>query len=231
MKIRHLIFDMDDTLYPGTGEMNAGITKRMMQCVADFFGVSFQEGIELRAKNIRNFSTTLEWLMSEGLTDTETFFARVHPENEADELLPDPNLRPFLESIQIPKVLLTNAPSEHAERVLKKLNVKDQFNFICDIRHSNLKGKPYPQAFKNALNAAGGTIDDTIFLDDMVKYTDGYTALGGTAVQVGKNPGHRLSDTASSVCRETPPHPGRTFHIESIYELPELLKKLEAERI
>ena len=230
MKIEHLIFDMDDTLYPGTGKMNTGITRRMLQYVADFFGVNYEQGLELRKKNIGNFSTTLEWLMSEGLNDIEDFFATVHPDDEADELTPDPKLRPFLESIDIPKILLTNAPLEHAERVLEKLNVKNLFDHICDIRFSELKGKPYPKAFKNALAVCNGTIDDTLFIDDLVKYTDGYMALGGTAVQVGKNPGHHLSKDASSACKETPPHPGRTLHIDSIYEIMTLINELKDEQ-
>ena len=142
MQIEHLIFDLDNTLYPASEAMDAGITRRMMECVADFFKVSMEEAAEIRKKNIRNFSTTLEWLRSEGLTDVEGFFAHVHPENEADELNEDKKLRPFLESINIPKVICTNAPREHAERVLKKLNVSDQFDAICDIRDCNLLGKP-----------------------------------------------------------------------------------------
>lgn len=232
MEIRHLIFDLDDTLYPGNGAMNKGITQRMMQAVADYFKVSYEEGIRLRAENIKNFSTTLEWLMSEGLTDVESYFASVHPKNEADELSPDLDLRPFLESIKIPKIILTNAPSEHAERVLEKLNVRDFFDFICDIRFSGLKGKPYSSAFKNALKAAGGTIEDSLFIDDLVKYTDGWESLGGTAVQVGKKPGHHLNKNASSANQETPlqtRQKGRTFHIDSVYELSDLIKKLEKE--
>lgn len=229
MKINHLIFDLDDTLYPGNGAMNAGITQRMMQSVANYFGVSYEEGLRLREKNIKNFSTTLEWLMSEGLTDVEGYFSYVHPENEADELSFDPNLRPFLESIKIPKIILTNAPSEHAERVLQKLNVRDLFDFICDIRYSGLKGKPYASAFKNALKAANGTVDDSVFIDDQVKYTNGYESLGGTAVQIGLKPGHHLNKNASSANSEKPLHKGRTFHLDSIYGLSELLANLEAE--
>lgn len=229
MKVEHLIFDMDDTLYPGTGKMNAGITQRMMENVADFYNCSIEDAILRRKENIADYSTTLEWLMAEGLTDVEGFFSHMHPENEAEELDEDPNLRPFLESIKIPKILLTNAPSEHAEHVLNKLNVRDQFDFICDIRYSGFKGKPYPSAFKNALKACGGTVENTIFLDDMIKYTDGFMALGGTAVQVGPKPGHHLSADSAAVCKETPPHPGRTFHIDTIYGLKDLLDRLESE--
>ena len=119
MNVEHLIFDLDNTLYPSSGNMDKGITQRMMNFVASFFDVSYEEAVKIRAEHIRDFSTTLEWLRSEGLTDVESYFSAVHPPYEADELEENPLLRPFLESIRIPKIILTNAPSEHAERVLK----------------------------------------------------------------------------------------------------------------
>lgn len=86
MKISHLLFDLDNTLYPSSSQMDAGITRRMLECVAEYFKCDFETAVELRKKNIIHFSTTLEWLRAEGFTDIEAFFAHVHPENEADEL-------------------------------------------------------------------------------------------------------------------------------------------------
>ena len=229
MKVEHLIFDMDNTLYPSCGAMDVGISRRMLEGISEFFNVSIDEAVELRKKNIANHSTTLEWLISAGLTDVEWWFKKVHPENEADELQEDKNLRPLLESIKIPKIVLTNAPSEHSDRVLKKLNVRDQFQMICDIRFLEMKGKPYPSAFYKAMDAVGGTIDNTLFLDDLVKYTDGWQALGGTAVLVGQKHGHHLSPDSPAVFKGVAPHPGRTLNIDSVYDLPSLIERLNKE--
>jgi putative hydrolase of the HAD superfamily len=201
MLVRHLIFDLDNTLYPSTAQMDKGITQRMLEAVADYFHVSFEEGATLRLQRFSKFGTTLEWLRSEGLTDIESYFAKVHPENEADELCENPELRPLIQSIDIPKIILTNAPMEHAERVLKKLNVIDLFDDICDLRKCNLMGKPSEYSFTKALQMCGGTLEDTVFFDDLYKYTDGYRALGGTVVVVGDNPGRHY--LAAGVGRET----------------------------
>ena len=48
MHIKHLLFDLDDTLYPSSSNMNAGINRRMMECVADFFNCSIEEAKELK---------------------------------------------------------------------------------------------------------------------------------------------------------------------------------------
>lgn len=228
MTVSNIIFDLDNTLYPSTAKMDRGITTRMMSCVADYFHVSYDEAIRLRDENLPHYSTTLEWLRAEGLTDTETYFKRVHPDDEADELPVDENLRPLLQSIGANKIVLTNAPREHADRVLSKLGISDLFTAVCDIRSCALMGKPYRGAYIAALNAAGGTVENTVFLDDMQKYTAGYTALGGTAVLVGNKNGHAILPEllqAKYFCGCAVKE-GRTLQIKSIYNLPNLLHQL-----
>lgn len=231
MKIEHLLFDLDNTLYSCTAKMDESIGRRMTQCVADFFSVSFEEAGKLRRENIRNFSTTLEWLRSEGFTDIEGFFAKVHPENEADDLPSDPDLRPLLESIKIPKSILTNAPREHAERVLNKLNVRNLFDAITDIRDCNLMGKPYKAAYEIALAKTGSCIANTVFLDDQFKYCDGYIASGGTAVVVGNQNGHHINEGSPAAPKMDVGKTGREFRITSVYDLPDLLEKLINEKL
>ena len=226
MSIEYLIFDLDNTLYPSSAQMDKGITTRMMNCVAEFFNTTYEEAVKIRAKNITNFSTTLEWLRSEGLTDIETYFSKVHPQNEADELQPDLNLRPYLESIPLSKIILTNAPKEHAERVLNKLGIADLFLDICDIRCSDFYGKPYPLSFEIALQKIGGNIHNSLFIDDMQKYVDGYTALGGTAVLVGNKNGRPLEEDAKPMQAIKNKQKGTLYKIQNIYELKDLLNTL-----
>ncbi|MBQ9238061.1 MAG: HAD-IA family hydrolase [Treponema sp.] len=224
MNCTHIIFDLDNTLYAPTDAMDEGIRTRMIRAVADYFGTSYDAAVALRQKQLPYFSTTLEWLRSEGLPDPERYFAQVHPAHEADELAFDPHLRPLLESIPLPKSILTNAPREHAERVLAKLNVSDLFTSITDIRDCALQGKPYPAAYRLALERAGCTIEHALFLDDQYKYTAGWEALGGVAVLVGTQNGTPLHESAlpSSTKKNTR---GKTVRIDSVYEVPALLKR------
>ena len=229
MKYKHILFDMDNTLYPASSAMNDGITRRMLECVADFFGCNMEKAIELRRERIIHYSTTLEWLRSEGMTDVEGFMAHVHPDNEADELLPQPGLRDFLLSLPLPMSVLTNAPHEHADRVLEKLGIADLFIAVTDIRDANFFGKPYPDAFEAALRKAGSSVQDTLFLDDMQKYTDGWAAMGGTAVLIGKENGRPLSADAVPMVKARAAgqaaglQPGKTLRLNSIYEMKGLL--------
>lgn len=233
MKIKHLLFDCDNTLYPCSSAMDEGITRRMLECVAEFFNCPMEEAVKIRHQRIAGFSTTLEWLRSEGLTDIEKFLAHVHPESEAQELPPQPDLREFLQNLPYKKTVLTNAPHEHCDNVLKLLNVFDQFDCVTDIRDTGFYGKPYPDAFLKAVEKAGSTIEETIFIDDMIKYVDGWKALGGTAILVGTSNGHALNPDSKPMqkineyVQANNIKPGKIIKLNSIYELPDLLKNWE----
>lgn len=224
MKFSYLLFDLDNTLYPSSSQMDAGISLRMLECVAEFFNCDIEKAKELKYQNIIHYSTTLEWLRASGLTDVEGFLAHVHPENEADELLPQPGLREFLQSLPYPKSILTNAPHEHADRVLAKLGIADLFESVTDIRDAGFNGKPYAQSYKAALAKTGSKIEETLFLDDMQKYTDGWCALGGTSILIGDNNGRPLSADAKSLKGTDPSKSGKTYKMKSIYELKDFLE-------
>ena len=227
MKYKHLLFDMDNTLYPSSSAMDKGITRRMLECVADFFHCDMEKAVELRAERIIHYSTTLEWLRAEGMTDVEGFLAHVHPDNEADELPPQPGLREFLISLNMPMSVLTNAPHEHADTVLGKLGIADLYEAVTDIRDAGFNGKPYPDAFMAALHKVGTDVENTLFLDDMQKYTDGWVALGGTAVLIGDANGKPLADDAESMKQARAANksgrPGQTIRMKSIYEIKSVL--------
>ncbi len=216
-RIKHIIFDLDCTLYPADSAMSRDISYRIKKYAADFWQVDFEEGVRQRKEAIKKHGTTLDWLVEDGgLSDIEDYFAAVHPENECDGLAKAPELRPLLASLPYNKVILTNAPYEHADRVLTFLEVRDLFDAICDIRQNGLKGKPAASAYERALSLCNGTVQDTLFLDDEEGYANGYAALGGTAVLVTKR--ERKSSS--------PGFPGSVIQIPDIYALPALLESI-----
>ena len=241
MKIRHLLFDLDNTLYPSTSAIDAGISRRMMEFVADFLKLPMDKAAALRKERMPLYGTTLEWLRTEhGLKDVQAYFNYVHPLSETNELTPDKKLRPFLKSLGLPMTILTNASRVHADTVLDFYDIKDLFESIHDIETNNLQGKPHESAYMNAVKWGGHTLEDTLFFDDHAKYTRGYAAIGGKAVLVcGPDADVAVSITAaaSSSERGGTNASGKTMGgwdttdptaiacIKTIYEIPELLEK------
>ncbi|MDR0388767.1 MAG: HAD-IA family hydrolase [Spirochaetaceae bacterium] len=182
----YLLFDLDDTLYPPSASMGAAIERRMIEFTASHLGIDRDAAASMRRKELAKYGTTMEWLQTEhGLSDTDGYFEYIHPESELAELSFDPELRPFLLSLDLPMSVLTNGPMPHAARVLKFLNIDDIFTGVYDILYNKLKGKPHPESYRGALKASGFNIEETVFFDDSPKYVEGFRALGGKGVLVG----------------------------------------------
>lgn len=210
--LRQLLLDLDNTLYPESRGMDRDIVRRMNEYVAAYLGISTHAALALRGERAGKYGTTLEWLtVEQGFTDPEDFFAAVHPEGEEYCLEPDPELARALDAVDLPKAILTNSPSEHARRVLRKLGVADRFASIYDIRFNSLRGKPHGDAYRRACEASGVGVDETLFVDDMPKYVRGFLDIGGRAL---------LVDEADRFADESLPR------IRSLVELPGYIARL-----
>jgi putative hydrolase of the HAD superfamily len=188
-----LMFDLDNTLYSEHTGMETMVLERINGFVSAFLGWPAGETHARRREGARRYGTTLEWLVYEkGLKDVEGYFSFVHPVGEEACLSDDEGLRRFLDSLECRKIVLTNAPIEHAERVLKTLGIRDRFSDIYDIKYNNLIGKPHPKSYLRALEASGLSLETTVFIDDSPKYVKGYLALGGRAIL--KDEGERFAN-------------------------------------
>ncbi|MCL2319045.1 MAG: HAD-IA family hydrolase [Treponema sp.] len=190
--IRHILFDLDCTLYSVNYGLEEKVAFRLWQYVAHYLGISIEEAAAARNKAIGQFGTTLEWLMVEkGFTDIDDYMAKIHPEDEADSLPGDPKLRRFLESLPCPSSILTNSPGFHAERIISKLGLEGVFCRVFDIEGSGYRGKPHASAYRRALDTLGHKPEEVLFVDDVIRYVDGYISLGGKGILLDENDAHK----------------------------------------
>ncbi len=83
----------------------------------------------------------------------------------------DPNLRETLIALPGPKVILTNNPSEYAQRVLEHLGVADCFERIFGMRELGFRLKPDPRAFE-AVRQQFPEAEEVVFCDDHAEHLD-----------------------------------------------------------
>lgn len=185
MKIEYLLFDLDNTLYPENSGMSIEIGHRMTAFVSKHLGIPPESAKKLRRQYRDSFGTTLQGLVSRaGFKNPERFFTEVHPENVENYIKRDPELKRMLSGIKIPKSILTNSPSEHAERVLNYLDIKDSFEHIFDIRFNNLNGKPAFELYEKVLSAIGKKPENVLFIDDLEMYLRPFKEIGGSILLV-----------------------------------------------
>jgi putative hydrolase of the HAD superfamily len=156
-----------------------------------WLGLEPEAALALRHSRLELYGTTLEWLMTDhGFTEVEDYFAEVHPAWEADGLGPDPALAALLDGIELPKAIFTNAPREHAERILRRLGVEDRFEAIYDIRWNQFKGKPRVEAARRVCAACGVEPREAAFVDDIPRYVEGFIEAGGRGILLDESGRH-----------------------------------------
>jgi putative hydrolase of the HAD superfamily len=154
-----------------------------------------------------------------GLEVAEHYLAYTHDVPVESFVAEDPQLAAALSSIPLPKSVLTNSPLEHAERVLRRLGVREQFERIFDLRFNGYTGKPEPGVYMRALSELGRAAAEVLLVDNHLDYLAPFRAMGGQVLLIDEN-----GDSAGQE-----PLPG-VPHLRDIKQLPSYLASLSAAR-
>ncbi len=185
--LRHLdtwIFDLDNTLYPHGGEVQALMDARMTAYVQRETGLAAAEALALQKRYLHEHGTTLAGLMAHHGVDPHAFLAEVH-DFSLDSLSPDPRLCAALERLPGRRLVFTNASARHAERVLQRLGLAHLFEAVFHLEAAQLVPKPRPQSYAALLRDHAAAPRRCAFFEDMERNLAPAAALGMTTVLVG----------------------------------------------
>ena len=186
MEFTTLFLDLDDTLYPHTSGLWEAVGDRIQRYTEATLNVGAEEASRLRGQYLSQYGTTLNGLMHNHQIDPMEYLTFVHDVPVERLLPPDPELRTMLASINIPRVIFTNAHGEYAKRVLQQLGIMDLISQIIDILALDFSNKPEPEAYRRALTLAGNPSAETCLLvDDRYPNLAAAAEFGMTTVLVG----------------------------------------------
>jgi len=212
--VTYLLFDLDETLYPSSSGMVHEISRRMTRYVSRLLDLDEGSAARIRRELSRKHGTTLTGLMSEhNFKDPESYLEYAHPTDVERYLHKDPELIAALGSIELPKSVLTNSPSEHARRILRYLEIEQFFERIFDIRTNAFRGKPDREVYLRVLAELKLKASEVLFIDNRLDYLLAFQEIGGRIVWVAD----------SSVQEELGQGVPRIEHVK---ELPAVLKRL-----
>jgi putative hydrolase of the HAD superfamily len=181
--VTYLLFDLDETLYPSTSGMVTEISRRMTRYVSRFLDLDEASAARLRRSLSKKHGTTLTGLMSEhNFKDPESYLEYAHPVDVGRFLHKDPQLVAALAAIRLPMSVLTNAPAEHARRILAYLEIERFFEHIFDIRMSHFRGKPDRGVYLRVLAELKREAAEVLFIDDRLDYLLAFREIGGRIV-------------------------------------------------
>jgi putative hydrolase of the HAD superfamily len=178
------IFDLDNTMY----DINLGLFKKISNRITDFIMSKYSLDID-QAKKIQKeyyfkYGLTLRGLIVEKKLEPEEFLDYVH-DVEHPELKKNDQLISKIKILEGKKIIFTNATSKHAKKILKILELEDDFDQIIDIKDLDYIPKPDKRSYKKlleCLNLSQENLDKTIFFEDTVKNLIPAKELGITTV-------------------------------------------------
>ncbi len=184
--LRFALFDLDETLYPTTNGLMQMIGERMRLYIMERYGLPADEAWELQKHYWHEYGTTLRGLYIERHIDPEEYLKFVHNVPVREFVPPDPRLRTVLERVPLEKVIVTNADTPHARRVLEALGVSDLFTRVFDIVCFDYICKPQKQVYEYVLKELGARGDECVLIEDMARNLPNARALGIQTILLGK---------------------------------------------
>lgn len=212
MSIDVILFDLDDTLYDGSTGLWQAIRQRMEQYMVERLGLQLEMVSELRRSYLETYGTTLRGLQANYHVDADEYLAYVHDFQLDLFLEPALELRQMLLSLPQRRWIFTNSDRDHANRVLRELELEGCFEGVIDIRAIQFACKPEPAAYQAAL-AITGQADPRrcLILDDSIVNLQTARQFGMTTVLVN---------------RVGMPHPEADYTVRHVLELRQALPEL-----
>ncbi len=161
------VIDLDNTLYAADNGVFARMDEKMVCYIQRELGVGREEANVLRVKYWKQYGSTLKGLMQHHGHEAEPFLFEAHDVDAHELLSPHDALRDVLQAIPQRKVIHTNGTIEHAETILKALDIRDYFAAIYDIRFNQYTPKPCVDTFYQLCEAEKVKPQDVVVIDDM----------------------------------------------------------------
>lgn len=182
--MRHLLVDLDETLYPREAGILLAIRHKIREFIVSELGIDSAQAESLRLHYLEKYGTSMRGLIVHHNIDPDAYLAYVHRVDIASRIRSDGELRSFLGKVDARKVIFTNATAEHADRVLGALGVGDQFDRVIDIRDVGFVGKPEEAAYRKALEILEVSGHRCLMVDDSIRNLVSAARLGMTTALV-----------------------------------------------
>lgn len=177
------VFDLDNTLYPASSNLFAQVDKKMTRFISDFLDLNLEEAAEIRKTYYRDHGTTLNGLMTLHGLEPGKYLDYVH-DIDLSGIAPDLSLDRSLARLAGRKIIFTNGPTDHAERVLDRISIRHHFDDVFDIISADYVPKPQPKVYEALVERQNLTPSNTVMVEDLARNLEPAAALGMTTVWV-----------------------------------------------
>ena len=177
------VFDLDNTLYPHHLNLWQQVDERIRDYIANFLKVSRDEAFRVQKDYYRRYGTSMRGLMEEHGLQPDEFLELVH-QIDHSPIEPNPALGEVIAKLPGRKLILTNGTRNHADAVMRRLQIDAHFEDVFDIRAAELEPKPRPQVYQRFLVRHNVDPHRAVLFEDLARNLEVPHALGMTTVLV-----------------------------------------------
>jgi putative hydrolase of the HAD superfamily len=177
------VFDLDNTLYPHHLNLWQQVDERIRSYIMDFLKLEHDEAFRLQKDYYKRYGTSMRGLMTEHGMKPDDFLDYVHKIDHSP-LEPNPALGAAIERLPGRKLILTNGTREHADAVMRRLDIHQHFDDVFGIIEADLEPKPQPQTYDKFLKLHGVDPAKAAMFEDLARNLAVPHALGMTTVLV-----------------------------------------------
>jgi putative hydrolase of the HAD superfamily len=184
MPIKAVFFDLDNTLYHQSSQLQEAINSRILRYLERTLGLDAAAAYTLRQHYFYTYGTTMRGLQLHHGVTIEPYLAFVHDLPFEELIQPDPVLEQQLHIIHGHKVIFTNSPVEHAHAVLRRLGITAHFGHIIDIRFLQFVPKPAISGYERALALLAVAGNESVMVEDTAANLVPARELGMTTILI-----------------------------------------------
>jgi putative hydrolase of the HAD superfamily len=177
------VFDLDNTLYPHHLHLWHQVDARIRDFIADYLKVAHEDAFRIQKDYYKRYGTTMRGLMTEHGLEPDAFLDYVH-QIDHSPLQPNPALGAALARLPGRKLILTNGTRQHADAVMRRLDIHAHFEDVFDIVAAELEPKPLAQTYDRFLARHGVDPHKAAMFEDLARNLAVPHALGMVTVLV-----------------------------------------------
>jgi putative hydrolase of the HAD superfamily len=182
-RVETWVFDLDNTLYPHHLNLWQQVDERIRNYIADFLKITHDEAFRKQKEFYKRYGTSMRGMMTEHGMEPDDFLDYVHKIDHSP-LEPNPALGAAIESLPGRKLILTNGTREHADAVMRRLDIHTHFEDVFGIIEAGLEPKPLPQTYDKFLKLHGVDPAKAAMFEDLSRNLEVPHTLGMTTVLV-----------------------------------------------
>lgn len=177
------VFDLDNTLYPHHLNLWQQVDMRIRNYISEFLKIPYDDAFRMQKDYYKRYGTTMRGMMAEHGMLPNDYLDYVHKIDHSP-LQPDAALGSALERLPGRKLIFTNGTRAHADAVMKRLEIHQQFEDVFDIVAADLEPKPSALTYERFLARHGVDPVRAAMFEDLARNLAVPHALGMTTVLV-----------------------------------------------